>query len=145
MRKHQIALIAVFGLLCTAAPALAHHSFAVEYDGDKLVAVKGILTRVDWQNPHVWFFVDVKDENGNVTNWGFETSSPTRMHHEYPNIRRDFLASIGKVVSVVACPAKRVPTMGSSESIKLAEGSVLKIGVAYTGSENEDQVLQNVK
>jgi hypothetical protein len=60
----------------TAPLVLAHHSFSAEYDGNQPVKVSGVVTRVDWQNPHIWFFVDVKDEQGKVTNWGFSGAPP---------------------------------------------------------------------
>jgi len=75
MRLRLMAL--TFGLLIGTAPILlAHHSFAAEYDGNKPVKVTGVVTRVDWTNPHIWFFVDVKDEQGKVTNWGFSGGPP---------------------------------------------------------------------
>jgi hypothetical protein len=65
------------GLLAAAAPSLvAHHSFAAEYDANQPVKVSGVVTRVDWQNPHIWFFVDVKDDQGKVTNWGSRAALP---------------------------------------------------------------------
>ena len=71
-----MALVAGLGLIAAAAPALAHHSFAAEFDAAKPVNFTGAVTKIEWTNPHVWFYVDVKDENGNVTNWGFEMGSP---------------------------------------------------------------------
>ena len=66
-----------FGLLAATAPfLLAHHSFSAEYDGNQPVKVSGVVTRVDWQNPHIWFFVDVKDDQGKVTSWGFSGAPP---------------------------------------------------------------------
>jgi hypothetical protein len=66
-----------FGVLLAVAPAMAHHSFAAEYDSKKPVTLKGIVTKVDWMNPHVYFYLDVKDEQGNVTNWALEMGPPT--------------------------------------------------------------------
>ena len=54
----------------------AHHSFSSEFDAAKPIKVTARVTKVEWSNPHVWFYVDVKDESGSVTNWGFETSAP---------------------------------------------------------------------
>ena len=72
------ATVAALGL--TALPVRAHHSFAAEFDATKRVSLTGVVTRVDWGNPHVWFFVDVKDEaTGTVTNWGAEMGGPNAL------------------------------------------------------------------
>jgi len=70
--------LSAFALMAAAfvTPAMAHHSFAAEYDSKKPVTMKGIITKVDWMNPHVYFFIDVKDDSGNITNWGFEMGPP---------------------------------------------------------------------
>jgi len=60
----------------TAAPALAHHSFAAEFDGAKRLSFQGVVTKVEWTNPHTYFYVDVKDDGGRVVNWAFETAGP---------------------------------------------------------------------
>jgi hypothetical protein len=66
-----------FGVVLAAAPVMAHHSFAAEYDSKKPVTIKGIVTKVDWMNPHVYFYLDVKDEKGDITNWALEMGPPT--------------------------------------------------------------------
>ena len=77
MRHSALVLVAAgFGLLLSAAPAMAHHSFAAEYDSKKPVTLKGIVTKVEWLNPHAYFFMDVTDESGNITNWAFEMGPP---------------------------------------------------------------------
>jgi hypothetical protein len=68
------------GLLLCTAQLPAHHSFAAEFDRAKPIKVTGIVTKVEWQNPHIWFYVDVKDEaTGKVTNWGFSGSAPGQL------------------------------------------------------------------
>jgi hypothetical protein len=67
--------IAVFGLLGTI-PVLAHHSFAAEFDGSRAVRLVGALTKIEWTNPHSYFYLDVKDEKGNVVKWSCEAGAP---------------------------------------------------------------------
>ena len=69
----------LFGMSLGALPALAHHSFAAEYDDTKPVKISGVVTRVEWQNPHVWFYVDAKDESGKVTHWAFSGGAPGQL------------------------------------------------------------------
>ena len=62
--------------LAAAAPMLAHHSFAAEFDASKAVRLTGTLTKIEWTNPHSYFYVDVKDEKGQIANWGCEGAAP---------------------------------------------------------------------
>ena len=77
MRKGAVALFALaLGVIASAAPAMAHHSFAAEFDANKKVTMKGYVTKVEWTNPHVWFYLDVKKTDGTTENWGFEMGPP---------------------------------------------------------------------
>ena len=66
-------------LLCLGGALLAHHSFVAEFDESKPLTLSGVVTKVEWQNPHVWFYVDVKDANGKVANWGFSGGAPGQL------------------------------------------------------------------
>ena len=76
MRKIALALTVVTVLVVAAMPLMAHHSFAAEFDSKKVVTLTGYITKVEWTNPHVWFYMDVKDESGKISNWGFEMGPP---------------------------------------------------------------------
>jgi hypothetical protein len=77
MKLYILGGLAVIGLLVATRPLVAHHSFAAEFDADKPITLKGIVTKVEWTNPHVWFYINVKDEKtGDVTNWGAEMGPP---------------------------------------------------------------------
>jgi len=74
--RASIALIVMSMFVMLARPVVAHHSFAAEFDGSKVVRLVGKLTRIEWTNPHSYFYIDVTDESGNVTNWACEGGSP---------------------------------------------------------------------
>jgi len=70
----------LLSLVLAAIPAIqAHHSFAAEFDTAKPVKMTGVVTKVEWQNPHIWFYVDVKSGDGTVTNWGFSGGAPGQL------------------------------------------------------------------
>jgi hypothetical protein len=79
MTKFHTSATALLCLLVSAAPTLAHHSFAAEYDSSKTVTVKGTVNRVAWVNPHAYIYIDVKDSTGKVTTWAFESLSPNAL------------------------------------------------------------------
>src|SRR5262245_25642539 len=69
-------VVAVTTVLLTTAVISAHHSFSAEFDLEKPIRLTGVVTKLEWTNPHAWFYIDVKDESGKVTNWGWELGSP---------------------------------------------------------------------
>ena len=73
-------LTAGFVLLAAALPARAHHSFAAEYDRAKPITLTGTVTKVEWMNPHVYFYIDVKDAEGKTTNWAIELGNPAGLY-----------------------------------------------------------------
>src|SRR4029077_1383103 len=98
MMRTRICVKFLSVLLFLAIPAAAHHSFTAVYDGAKVVEIKGIVTKVEWINPHIYFYVDVKDAGGNVTNWALE-GGPTRRMRD-AGISKNFVDdSFGKNVT----------------------------------------------
>jgi|ERR1700722_5490082 hypothetical protein len=102
-RIHCALSVIAFVLLAAAAPVFAHHSFSSEFDGNQEIVVKGVMTRIEWTNPHINFYVDVKDDNGNITTWGFQSGPPNMLHRN--GIRQSDYA-IGETVTVTGAPCK---------------------------------------
>ena len=107
------------GVLLAVVPVLAHHSFAAEYDATKPVKVTGVVTRVQWTNPHIWFYVDVKEADGKVANWGFSGGPPGVLMRR--GIARDSL-KIGDVVVVEGFRARDGSNNASGGSVTFADG-----------------------
>jgi hypothetical protein len=75
-RKIKLTIAAVLLSLAAAIPVLAHHSFAAEFDATKAIRLVGTLTKIEWTNPHSYFYVDVKNDKGQIENWGCEGANP---------------------------------------------------------------------
>jgi hypothetical protein len=116
MRTKMAILLAVIGLLLTAVPSIAHHSFYAEFDADKPIKVTGAVTKLEWENPHAWFYVDVRDESGKTVNWGFELGSPNLLMRA--GWARNTL-KIGDVVTVDASRAKSGANIANAKSVVL--------------------------
>ena len=112
----------LFGLLLVAiaAPVFGHHSETAEYDSTKPVKVTGTIKKVEWQNPHVWFYVDVKGEDGTITTWGFSGAPPGAL------IRRGITKAalkIGAVVTVEGSRARDGSNNASGRNVRYADGT----------------------
>jgi hypothetical protein len=99
------AAVIACGLAWISAPVSAHHSFAAEFDGAKCRDFTGTLTKVEWANPHGFFFVDIKDPDGKVNNWSFQTYALITLRRA-GTTRELFLDNVGKEVFVRGCLAR---------------------------------------
>jgi len=121
-----VAVIALFG---AAAPAFAHHGFTVEFDATKCMDLRGTLSGIDWENPHAYFQMDVKDADGKTNTWSLEMVTPNALKRN-GTTRQDFLNNMGKPVAARACPTKAggTPYRGAAEYLQLADGQVRNCG-----------------
>ena len=76
MKFKFAAVLLGIGYLLAVRPVVAHHAFSAEFDADKPITLTGAVTKIEWTNPHTWFYIDVRDQTGKVTNWGLEMGSP---------------------------------------------------------------------
>ena len=106
-------------LLVFAMPLAAHHSFAAEYDGTKPVNVTGTLTKVEWNNPHIWFYLDVKDASGKMTSWGFSAAPPGVLMRR--GITKDVL-KVGSVIHVEGFRARDGSNNASGGKVTFPDG-----------------------
>ena len=118
MKFRTISLLACVPL-AAAAPAFAHHSFAAEYDAAKPVTLTGTVTKVEWTNPHARFYINVKNDDGTMTNWNLELASPNylkRAGWSSESLKQ------GDVVTVDGSLARSGANMANARSVTLADG-----------------------
>lgn len=122
------AIVSVCGLFLLASPGLAHHSFAAEWDAKNCREFSGILTKLDWQNPHPYFFIDVKDAAGRVETWSFQAYSPVTLRRNGTD-RQVFMENIGKEVWIRGCLAKNgKANAAAAGTLKFSDGVLRQVG-----------------
>jgi hypothetical protein len=131
--KNIALLLSVFSL--AAVPVLAHHSFAAEFDTHKPVTLKGVVTKVEWMNPHAWFYIDVTDDQGKVEHWQCETGAPIELLRR--GWRKNNLKA-GDQVTVEAFRAKDATNTVSARVVTLPDGRKVFSGSATDEGPKQD-------
>ena len=125
MRTTVASLIASLCVLVASGAVHAHHAFSSEYDGAKTFKITGAVSKVEWTNPHVRFYVDVKEPDGKLTNWNLELASPSALARNGWTSRT---LKVGDEVTVEGYPGKAVATRGAARSVIVADGRSLFAG-----------------
>ena len=125
-----LALVIALG---TSAPARAHHSLQSEYDINQSITLKGTVTKVDWVNPHVYVYLDVKDDKGAVTKWAVTTLPPGNLRRG--GLTRDLLG-YGETVSILGFRARDGARLAFLRTITFADGHKLEIWLGDASKEN---------
>ena len=126
-RMTLIALVVIAWLILAVSPALAHHDFIAQFAPDKPVTLRGTVTKVEWTNPHVRFYVDVSEPDGKVTTWNMELASPSALARNGWTSRT---LKVGDRVTVDGYSGKVVTTRGNARSVLQADGRSLFAGTA---------------
>lgn len=114
------------GLATLTTILLAHHSFGAEYDATKPVTITGVITKIEWTNPHSYFFLDVKDAKGNVANWKLEGYPPSVLSRT--GWKKDVTMKIGDIVTVFGWHARDGTNWAHSREVTFANGKKLFFG-----------------
>jgi hypothetical protein len=128
--KLRIAIMVASLSLAAGVPLLAHHSFAAEFDASKAIRVTGTLTKVQWTNPHTYFYIDVKDENGSVSKWSCEAGAPGALSRR--GFKRGDL-KLGDMVVVDGYRAKDGSRLMDARRVTLPDGRIVSGASAGDG------------
>ena len=134
MNLKTFVAIGALGALATLGQALAHHSFAAEYDADRPITLTGTVTLLEWTNPHARLYIDAPDDNGEVVNWDLELGPPNGLMRQ--GWRRDSL-QVGTVVTVNGFRSKTEPHGANARTVKLSDGREVFAGSSFDTSQSE--------
>ena len=130
MRVTQAVLAAGIGLLAATLPLVAHHSFAAEFDNAKPISLQGVVTKLDWMNPHIWIYLDTKDDAGAVAHWQCEGGPPNALTRQ--GWSKDSL-KISDQVTIEGFRSKDGTNTCNARSVKLPNGKSVFAGSAEDG------------
>lgn len=136
MKMRIATLILAAAGIWQAAPVVAHHSFAAEFDADSPIDLTGVVTKIEWRNPHTFFYIDVETASGDYENWALEMGSPNGLMRR--GWSRDSL-QIGDEVSVEGSRAKDGSLKGNVRSVILSNGERLFAGTSQPDVEGSEQ------
>jgi hypothetical protein len=139
MRIKQAVLAAGIGLLAATLPLVAHHSFAAEFDSAKPVSLQGVVTKLDWMNPHIWIYLDTKDDSGTVAHWQCEGGPPNTLTRN--GWTRDAL-KIGDQASIEGFRSKDGTNTCNARTVKLPDGKRVFAGSAEDGGPSKKAPTQ---
>ena len=125
MKLKLVSSILIAAAVAISAPAIAHHSFAAEFDATKTIDLSGVVTKVEWANPHTFIYIDVETESGDYENWAIEMGSPNGL------MRRGWTRNslqIGDVVNITGSRARDGSFKGNARAVVLANGERLFAG-----------------
>ena len=125
MKTNIFLMLLVAGALCAVQPVQAHHAFAAEYDQTKPLTLNGIITRMEWANPHGWIYMDTKGPNGAVKHWMIETAAPSQLSRHGLK-KADFTDGMTAVVK--AYQGKTDPGLANGRTLVLKDGRSFYIG-----------------
>jgi len=134
MRNGHLFAAAVAGLVLAAAPALAHHAFAAEFDVNRPIKLRGTVTKMDWINPHSWIHIDVKEPDGKVVSWMIEGGSPNVLLRL--GFSKDALPA-GSEILMDGYQAKDGSNRGVGKVLTFADGRKLFLGSSAPGANGE--------
>ena len=135
MSKAKLSIVSLAFILLLGLRGEAHHSFGAEYDGTKPITLKGVITKVEWSNPHCHFYLDVKDPKGKTTNWKFEGFPPNVLSRT--GFKKDVTLKVGDTLTVFAWLARDGSPLAHARELTLADGRRLFFGPpAGTGEGN---------
>jgi hypothetical protein len=122
----NVACVFALSLLAGTAAVSAHHSFAAEYDGDKPVTLSGVVAKIDWQNPHIYFYLDVKNDKGAVTQWKVEGYPPNMLVRQ--GWKKDVTMKVGDAIKVFGWSARNGVPQAAGREVTFADGKKLNCG-----------------